>query len=40
MSYMGIGANTLGYADEDVDKAVIECISKREYDNFELPRRS
>jgi glutamate-1-semialdehyde aminotransferase len=28
MSYMGIGANTLGYADEDVDNAVIDCINK------------
>lgn len=26
MSYMGIGACTLGYADDDVDKAVIDCI--------------
>jgi len=27
-SYMGIGANILGYADEDVDKAVKEAINK------------
>lgn len=26
MSYMGIGACTLGYADEDVDKAVVEAV--------------
>jgi glutamate-1-semialdehyde 2,1-aminomutase len=28
MSYMGIGANILGYADEDVDCAAIEAIQK------------
>jgi len=26
-SYMGIGANVLGYCDDDVDAAVLECIS-------------
>ena len=28
MSIMGIGANILGYADDDVDNAVIEAINK------------
>ena len=28
MSIMGIGANVLGYADEDVDNAVIEAITR------------
>ena len=27
MSFMGIGANTLGYCDEDVDKAVINAVN-------------
>ena len=27
-SYMGIGANVLGYCDDDVDAAVLECIRK------------
>ncbi|WP_321001860.1 aminotransferase class III-fold pyridoxal phosphate-dependent enzyme [Butyricimonas paravirosa] len=37
MSYMGIGANTLGYADEDVDKAVIECIQKGNMTTLNCP---
>jgi glutamate-1-semialdehyde aminotransferase len=37
MSYMGIGANTLGYADEDVDNAVIECIQKGNMSSLNCP---
>ena len=37
MSYMGIGANTLGYADEDVDKAVIECVQKGNMTTLNCP---
>lgn len=37
MSYMGIGANTLGYADDDVDQAVINCINKANMTTLNCP---
>jgi glutamate-1-semialdehyde aminotransferase len=37
MSYMGIGACTLGYADDDVDKAVINCINKGNMTTLNCP---
>ena len=37
MSYMGIGACTLGYADDDVDNAVIECINKSNMTTLNCP---
>jgi glutamate-1-semialdehyde aminotransferase len=37
MSFMGIGACTLGYADDDVDNAVIECIHKANMTTLNCP---
>jgi glutamate-1-semialdehyde aminotransferase len=37
MSYMGIGANTLGYSDDDVDNAVIECVKKGNMTTLNCP---
>jgi glutamate-1-semialdehyde aminotransferase len=37
MSYMGIGACTLGYADDDIDKAVVDCIRKGNMTTLNCP---
>ncbi len=37
MSYMGIGACTLGYADPDVNSAVVECIAKGNMTTLNVP---
>src|SRR3990167_10699221 len=37
MSIMGIGANILGYADEDVDQTVIETIKKGSSSSLNCP---
>ena len=37
MSIMGIGANILGYADDDVDQAVIEAIRKGSSSSLNCP---
>lgn len=37
MSYMGIGTCTIGYADDDVDSAVIQCINKSNMTTLNCP---
>lgn len=37
MSYMGIGTCTIGYADDDIDRAVIEAVSKGNMSTLNVP---